>query len=228
MSSFLRRLKYYGIGFGLGLVFVFFFFQNRGCSWLPSNRVKNAILDRVITISDEEQKKLTSLGITDQKIIDLLNDGEVDFGKSKKKGKMKIYQLSREETKLYFTLPEECFISEVRVADQKSSKIKSTTQGTGRFIHFPKDESLVFVDTNRQLACQLEKMGYINQKRILKSLKKNGKIDFERSNFREKPKALVYLYFDDQSGKKTGAESIWYKNKINIRSFDLADSTLCR
>jgi hypothetical protein len=53
MESLWRRLKYYGIGFGIGLVFVIFFFQNRGCSWLPSNRVKNSILDRLVVASDE-------------------------------------------------------------------------------------------------------------------------------------------------------------------------------
>jgi len=48
MNTFLRRLKYYGIGFGIGLLFVFFIFKQKGCSWTPGNRVKEAVLNRII------------------------------------------------------------------------------------------------------------------------------------------------------------------------------------
>ena len=50
MDNFFRRLKYYGIGFGVGLVFVVFLFQQKGCSWTPGNRVKSAILERIIFV----------------------------------------------------------------------------------------------------------------------------------------------------------------------------------
>ena len=46
--TFLRRLVYYLIGFGIGLIMVIFFFQNRGCSWLPENKVKETILRKII------------------------------------------------------------------------------------------------------------------------------------------------------------------------------------
>ena len=64
MDSIFRRLKYYGIGFGAGLVFVIFFFQNRGCSWLPDNRVKNSILDRVLVLPETESVQMKKYGLT--------------------------------------------------------------------------------------------------------------------------------------------------------------------
>jgi hypothetical protein len=91
MTTFLRRLKYYGIGFGVGMIFVFFFFQNRGCSWLPDNRVKNSILDRVLVMSSDEMFHFHKATIYNEDIIALLNDGDVDFKKSKTEGEMKIY-----------------------------------------------------------------------------------------------------------------------------------------
>ena len=83
-SPWLRRLKYYGFGFGLGLIFVFFFFQNRGCAWLPGNRVKNSILDRLVVVSDRTAADLKDQGISNAFILELLNDGDVLFDQRKK------------------------------------------------------------------------------------------------------------------------------------------------
>ena len=91
MESFLRRLKYYGLGFGFGLLFVFFFFQNRGCSWLPSNRVKNSILERLIVIPDAQLEALKASGYSKKDVIALLNDGDVDFSESRKQTNPKVY-----------------------------------------------------------------------------------------------------------------------------------------
>ena len=60
MTTFWKRLRYYGIGFGIGCIFVFFFFQNRACTWLPDNRIKNSILDRTIVIQEDESDLLKS------------------------------------------------------------------------------------------------------------------------------------------------------------------------
>lgn len=84
MDKLLRRLKFYGIGFGLGLIFIFFFFQNRGCSWLPGNRVKNAILDRVLVVSDEVRSEMNTLKLSDSLLIQALNDGDILFSESDK------------------------------------------------------------------------------------------------------------------------------------------------
>jgi hypothetical protein len=228
MKTFFERLKIYAIGFGLGMVFVFFFFQNRGCSWLPDNRVKNSILDRVIVVQSEVELQLKNKGINQSEIIALLNDGDVDFSQSKKEGLSKIYLVSKDNVKLFFTLPNESFISEVRLANVAVKSIKNSTKGTGRFIHFPKDDELVFADTTRLVTCQQQAFGMIENRKILKRLKINGMIDFEKSDLNVKPKALQYLFFNDQKGRKIGASAVWYKNKISIDNFDLPFETDCQ
>jgi hypothetical protein len=228
MKTFFDRLKIYAIGFGIGMVFVFFFFQNRGCSWLPDNRVKNSILDRVIVVQSEVELQLKKKGINKNQIIALLNDGDVDFSKSKKDGQFKIYLVSKDDVKLYFTLPNESFISEVRLANVTVNSIKNSTKGAGKLIHFPKDNELVFADTTKLVTCQQQAFGMIENRKILKSLKENGMIDFEKSGLNLKPKALQYLFFNDKKGRKIGASAIWYKNKISIDHFDLPFETDCQ
>jgi hypothetical protein len=228
MKTFFDRLKIYAIGFGIGMVFVFFFFQNRGCSWLPDNRVKNSILDRVIVVQSEVEGQLKQKGISQKEIIALLNDGDVDFSKSKKDGQFKIYLVSKDDVKLYFTLPNESFISEVRLANVAVKSVKNSTKGTGKLIHFPKDNELVFADTTKLVSCQQQSFGMIENRKILKSLKANGIIDFEKSDFNVKPKALQYLFFNDKKGRKIGATAVWYKNKISIDHFDLPFETDCQ
>ena len=228
MKTFFDRLKIYAIGFGIGMVFVFFFFQNRGCSWLPDNRVKNSILDRVIVVQSDVELQLKKKGINQKEIVALLNDGDVDFSKSKKDGLSKIYLLSKDNLKLYFTLPNESFISEVRLANVAVNSVKNSIKGTGKLIHFPKDDELVFADTTKLVTCQQQAFGMIENRKILKSLKKQGLIDFEKSDFNIKPKALQYLFFKDKKGRKIGASAVWYKNKISIDHFDLPFETDCQ
>ncbi len=228
MKTFFDRLKIYAIGFGIGMVFVFFFFQNRGCSWLPDNRVKNSILDRVIVVQSDVELQLKKKGINQKEIVALLNDGDVDFSKSKKDGQFKIYLVSKDKLKLFFTLPNESFISEVRLANVAVNSVKNSIKGTGKLIHFPKDDELVFADTTKLVTCQQQAFGMIENRKILKSLKKQGLIDFEKSDFNIKPKALQYLFFKDKKGRKIGASAVWYKNKISIDHFDLPFETDCQ
>ena len=231
MDSFLRRLKYYGIGFGIGLVFVLFFFQNRGCSWLPSNRVKNSFLERLIGVSDSQFVAMNKIGINTKELISVLNDGEVNFGASRKSTNPKVYELEKEingkETKFYFTLPEESFIAEVFLADRSIGKIQNSRSGFGKIIHFPNDETIVYVDSSRLLSCQQMEIGFIDPKSMLQAIKKTGKIDFEKSRLDLSPKPEHYLSFKDKKGVWIGAKAVWYKTKINISSFELPYSTDC-
>ena len=154
MESIWRRLRYYGIGFGVGTIFVVFFFQNRGCSWLPSNRVKNSILDRLIVVSDETDSILSKKGITTDDVVQVLNDGDVVFDKSEKDNDSKIYAINNEGVDFFFTLPYESFISEVFVVDKLEDAIPST-EGVGSVIRYPDDDNMVFPDSSLSMHGQL-------------------------------------------------------------------------
>lgn len=232
MDNLLRRLKYYGIGFGMGLIFVFFFFQNRGCSWLPGNRIKNSILDRVVTVNTVTLKSLEQKGISKEDIVSVLNDGDVNFSESKKDGNPQVYVVEKEienngMMKFYFSLPKESFVSEMTIEATDAKKIKNSTSGIGELIHFPKDENLVFPDTTAYVTCQQEALGLIDPREILKAIEKNGYIDFSKSNFDKKPKAEQYVFFV-QNGDTIGFNSFWYQNKINISSFEIPFETNCK
>jgi hypothetical protein len=232
MDSFFSRLKYYGIGFGIGLIFVIFFFQNRGCSWLPDNRVKNSILDRVLVLPESEAQQLKKFGLTKKDLTLVLNDGEVLFDESKKEGDPKVYVVEKEipshgKMKFFFSLAKESFISEIHFSKKNALKIKNTTDGFGELIYFPNDDNLVFPDSSKNVTCQQDALGLINPKDILKYLKKSGKIDYSKSHLQATPKPEHFLVFTDEKGREIGANVIWYKNKLNITNFVIPFKNSC-
>jgi hypothetical protein len=232
MESFLRRLKYYGIGFSIGLIFVFIFFQNRGCSWLPSNRVKNAFLDRVIVVSDGQYELLKSKGITENDITQVLNDGKVDFSQSDTEGDLKVYKLSKElngkgVVDFFFTLPNESYLSEVFLSPKNVGEVKNSVNGHGYLIHFPNDDHMLFLDSSEALNCKLKELGFKDADALFKEVKKEGRIDFSKTNFAEKPKAIQYISIFENQKEKFGLKTIWYKNKINVVAIETNLNSLC-
>lgn len=217
MENFFRRLKYYAFGFGIGLIFVFVFFKNRGCSWLPSNRVKNTLLDRVIVIPESDLLALEKENIKIEDLKDILNDGDVSFNESTKHQNPKVYLIEKELNnskykKFYFTLPEESFISELRIEKPTSN----SKNGFGKLLFFPNDENLIFVDSSSVINCQQEKLGLLNPKDILKLIKKNGRIDFSKSHLNTTPKPEHTLEITLKNNNKVNLSTIWYKNKLNV------------
>lgn len=224
MKNFLRRLKFYGIGFLIGLLFVFVFFQNRGCTWLPSNRVKNTIIGRVIVVNEADHARLKKLGISDNEIIHFLNDGDVAFGDSKKQGNPKVYSISREingkEVELWFTLPKDAYVAEVRFPKGSIYSVKNSTTGSGRMISFPKVESLVYLDSNRRLSCQQEKLGLIAPATVVKRMKKTGYIDFSKTDWKASPHPIQYIWFTTRKGVKVQTATHWYQEHIQIEELE--------
>ncbi len=225
MTSLIRRLKYYGIGFGIGILFVVFFFQNRGCSWLPSNRVKNTILDRVLVVNNETQEKMEEMQLSSDDIVQVLNDGDILFKKSDKNSDHKCYLIEKNGVNFAFTLPPESFISQVFV-DVKDENKKTSDEGIARLIHFPMDSNIVYVDTTSLLICQQKQLNIASPKEILKAMMQNGVIDFSKSNLLIRPKAEHYILFEIED-KIIGANFIWYKDKLNLIRFDYEGSEDC-
>ena len=82
-NTFLRRLFYYLIGVCIGLLFVFFVFGNRGCSWLPQNKVKETINHKIL-IS-------TSKKVSSKNFKQTFEVSAVNFEKSNKNSDFKTY-----------------------------------------------------------------------------------------------------------------------------------------
>lgn len=104
MDKFKNRIKYFAIGLFIGVGFVYFVFGNRGCAWLPENRVKNMIGEKEIIVGDSLLDVMRCLAITNDDVYALLkSEGEVEFSKSVTSGDPKIYYIEKEkEEELYW------------------------------------------------------------------------------------------------------------------------------
>jgi hypothetical protein len=225
MSNFVRRLKYYGVGFGLGLVFLIFFFQNRGCSWLPDNRIKNAVLERVIVVPESQKMALENEGITTVDILKFLEKGSIQFTESDKSGPNKRYKIELEGKKpLYFTLPEESFISAVYLNPPTDVEDR---KGLARMVHFPAQEHLVFIDTTDIKTCEIQKFGWENGDDVLRLMKKHSAINFDLSVFEKVAKPVHAIEIYDDKKDTIRFTSIWYKDKINIMNLTNKDEISC-
>jgi hypothetical protein len=78
---------YYGIGLLFGLLFVVFFFGNRGCAWLPENRIKASIFSQVLVLDTNT----LIAGFSDSMYIKSLVDSKVNLGLSTRQGEPKSY-----------------------------------------------------------------------------------------------------------------------------------------
>lgn len=127
MDKFRNRIKYYLVGLLMGVIAVAFFFGQRGCTWLPGNRVKSVIAENTIVIGDSVLGLLHCLADDSQPIFDLLNtNGDVDFGGSKTHIEDKIYKIDGpNDLQVFFKIFEnDNFDSYSEIIDIKSPEIK--------------------------------------------------------------------------------------------------------
>lgn len=225
MTSFWKRLKYYLIGFSLGLIFVVFFFQNRGCSWLPGNRVKNTLLDKVLVLPENQQNIMQQHGLTHDEIAQFLNLGDVEFSMSLKDNNVypKVFVISRliDETKhhLAFSIYEDSYISLVNYLEEGATPERYTEpEGMGEFIRIPRDSGLVFIDKTPFLTCKSSLLETTDGLEIAQRLESSGKIDFSKSNLML-PKAEHYITYYDNDSTLVKAKTIWYESRITFKDF---------
>ena len=225
MKDILKRFKYYMIGFTIGLIFVVFFFQNRGCSWLPGNRVKQAILDKVWVIPEVQMEVFNRAGIGENEIMQLLQDGKVDFPNSIKrqnefpKAYIINHSIDNQDIRLQFSLFEDSYLTVIHKlsVDQEAFKA-SDLDGMGVFIRLPRDSALVHIDKDKYAQCSARFFSNKNQADLVKALEKSGKINFEKSNL-TLPKAEQYLEFNVGDSLNVEAKTIFLESRINFKAF---------
>lgn len=226
MDTFLRRLKFFSFGFIPSLIIVIFFFGARGCSWLPANRVKGSVIDRVVVVSEKNQKSIEKLGLNAGNLAQFISDAKVNFDKSSTKSNPKIYHFSKDGKSVYFALPKDSYVAEIIKASKEVMQVNLTSEGLGKLLLFPKEQDLVYLDTNERLTCQQGALGMIQNKQFFAAIKKNGKLDFGKSRLLTNPKTH-YLRFVNQQGVEIGANTLWYKDRIDILRLDLSKSVGC-
>jgi hypothetical protein len=223
MSSFVRRLKYYGIGFGIGLLFVVFFFKNRGCSWLPGNRVKNAITERVVFVHESDLARFNK-EFSKEYLNLLLLEGEIDFSNSDKKGPNKCYKMTWNDQTLYFSLQEESFVSLLSF-DKKKEDLQN--KGKAQVILFPKNKSLLFVDSSNNNLCVLDEYKWNDWKKLQREMEKTTFVDLSQTQLEQGEKPIHRLMFLNKKRDTIQLDAFWYKDKINVVRFIGMDSVKC-
>ena len=223
MDNFFRRLKLYGIGFGIGLVCVFLFFRNRGCNWLPENRVKSSIIERVIIVHEDEISAFKALGITDVQLNKIIQNSSISFSESKKEGEPKAYKLAGELPNgkafhFILTLPDRSCVSELIIKPTKISQVKNSIKGKGYPVLFQNNKELFYIGNDREIISKLKTIGINKSEQLLKLIKKNGYIDFANSTFNSEKSS--YYWVIDQAVNKFSIQTSWYKEKIALTSLD--------
>ena len=169
MKDFFRRLKYYGLGFGIGTIMVMALFDNKGCSWFPSNRVKDNLFNRLIVVNQSALSEIKEQGFTEDRFLTTIQEGSVDFGKSKKQGLDKVYRIDYETSKgkkehCFMTMGDESFMTEIIFSKKKAGDISPShaeEELPGKILFFPKNEFLFYMDSSSVLSEKMKSVGNI-------------------------------------------------------------------
>ena len=233
MESFWRRLRYYGLGFGLGLILTFGIFNTRGCSWMPSNRVKEAMNARVWVMNKAVQQDFFQKNkLTKDQFYKAIQDADIAFTKSIRSGKHKVYDLtfntsSKKDVHCLARMTDESFVVEFIpfVSSVKALKKQQTKHSEAPIIHTPNNKNLVYSDTRPALQAHLKALGLANDSQLQKALFK-GAFHATKSRLNEQPRPLHMFSFRTKKLPKAQlfATCIWYKDKIKI--VDLKEEAL--
>jgi hypothetical protein len=230
MKDFFRRLKYYGLGFSIGAIMVIFMFDNKGCSWFPSNRVKDNLFNRMIVVNASSFDQIKEQGFTNAEFLKTVQAGTVVFGKSKKQGLDKVYRIDYETPKgkknhCFMTMGDESFMTEIIFSNKKAAQISPTNSDAelpGKILFIPKNEFLFYMDSSSVLTEKMKSVGIKNDKELNRLIRKNGRFEFSRSYLLQHPKPIHCLQFNVSKTSKEMlfVKCIWYKDKIKV--YDLA------
>ena len=228
MTNLYRRLLYYGVGFGIGLVCVFFFFNNRGCSWLPENRVKEMVTNRLVYIADSNLTILENLKIKEDELSAFLLNADVLFSKSEKTRNPQIYHLegptdSNDKFVCQIVLHKDALICEL-VPNQFSAKnTKPTIKGLAKPIHFPPKENLFYSDSSAHTICQRKALGIEEDSTLRALFHKNGRINISKMDLTKKPKPSYAMVFRTDQDKEVTIFATYFKEKARIYKFAFDD-----
>lgn len=229
---FFQRLKYYGIGLGIGLVVTFVFFGNRGCGWLPQNRVLEHIAQSAILRSDSVECILSCYKITDQDIYQTLSDGDVMFSESNTQSDPKLYIIEgkrksdQSKFKLVFKYRERDTASVIDgVVGSEKCDCNGLSDENPNIMHMPENmvkgmfahRSISITETGK---CMMDCYKLNDQQ--LTEMVLNGEINYERSTPLSKPDPR---YVVEKDGYELSVELA--EKKTRITKVVLPGDTTC-
>lgn len=223
-QGFWRRLSFYVIGLILGTLLVFLFFGERACSWMPANRIKNDILEKIIVFPDNQIEKLHNIGINKTNIKDFVIKGNINFSESlkdmSKYPKEYILEVKDSvEKRLQFSLYEDSYVTVVHVlGKQEKPKRYNQLKGWGEMACLPRDSLLIFIDESNYTQCKARGLASKKEEDIVNAMKSTGRINFSESDLML-PKAVQEIYFTQNNTVKVQSKTVWFKYKITFKDF---------
>lgn len=196
-NTFIRRLIYYLFGFGIGLILVFFVVGNRGCSWLPENKVKDSVKKRFVVSQ-------TSL-INSSNFNTLIENCEVEFDKSTKNSPNKTYLFRVNDDKndkiksFYISYNSDSYLAIIHI--NKDEITKMNVDSFLKIIYVPENESsLINFDQALGLKNELQK-NKLWQNNYANTLRKNGFISY--NSLKPNNDEAIFLLIDKKDSIKT-------------------------
>ena len=202
--NFWRRLRFYLIGVSLGLVISFSFFKNRGCAWLPGNRILNQLSSSLILCTDSVRCLMHCSGIADEDVFVLIKNGDVLFKESETESSPKKYVVQgnrksdESEFKLAFVMRDST--AEVNVVsgsnscncsheDNSTAKILMMPEEMTRELFLSKD-----ISATSHSDCQIKCRGWDGS--AIRTMILEGRIDYSKSQPRAHPHPLYSVQAD--------------------------------
>ena len=131
--NFLKRLKFYLLGFILGLFLVYGIFKERNWDWLPENKVKKFLLENPLKIFYNKKQDLLSDQLS-KKIFDIIINGDVNFSKSETKQDLKIYLIEHNQNTAIFNISFKDTLCRILSLDSNYFKKESNSKDSTIFL----------------------------------------------------------------------------------------------
>jgi len=219
MDNFWRRLKYYGIGFGIGLIFVIVLFRQKGCSWTPGNRVKSAILERIVFVDSTDIDFLNKHKIKAKDLQTFLENATVSFTESKRHGNEKIYHFNGNLGKLksfncLIAYREKSVVVDADFKHQDPKKYQRLS-GIAKPLLFKKKNwfsgKLALVDTPGMRSNEAPE-------KFTNLFLKSGTLDAGKTTFDSNAPCTYFKWsaLNNPKGKTYLLKTKWYQEKIEI------------
>ncbi len=194
--KFNKRLRVYLIGVGIGVLLSFIIFDGRGCEWLPSNRVLDAIQNSKIVISERDNCIANCEGVSADMIYKLIESGDVDFGESDVRDRN--YKLTYEDLTLFIKISDFDTVSYINHIQYDKLCEECRVLDSTKFVLLYQPNDLVLkklrgmsISIKEKALCEFDCFGLTENS--AKKVLEDGEILFDKSFPNRKPNPLYYI-----------------------------------
>ncbi len=218
------------IGALIGGLLSFFIFNGRGCAWLPGARVLSSIQTSKVIVSEKDNCILECNNISSDEIYQLIENGDVDFGKSETENKN--YLISNDSLTLNIQIIAKDTTAIINNIQSQSNSCDCNSKDNNNYITLYQPNSIVLkklksltLSIKKEVQCELDCFGIPSS--AIDSMLVNGTILFEQSYPNRVPNPIYYieskthgksyLYCLEQGATKTRLQHVVNYDRANLK-----------